>query len=82
MACRRRAFRTFNHFTGFDNHDHIVSGHDAVIDAGRFDHKDAALAINGADAVSCERDRCVLAAPVGFNTGVWILMLTPEVVVS
>ncbi|GHK46685.1 hypothetical protein ECZU08_22810 [Escherichia coli] len=43
-------FRTFNHFTGFDaDHDHIVSGHDAVVDAGRFDHKDAAPAINGAD---------------------------------
>ena len=43
-------FRTFNHFTGFDaDHDHIVSGHDAVVDAGRFDHQDAAPAINGAD---------------------------------
>ncbi len=53
-------FRTFNHFTGFNaDHDHIVSSHDAVIDAGRFDHQDAALAINGADIAPCERDRVV-----------------------
>lgn len=50
-------FCTFNYFTGFDaNYDYIVSGYDAVIDAGRFDYKDAALAINGADVALCERD--------------------------
>ncbi len=70
LAYRRRAFRTFNHFTGFDaDHDHIVSGHDAVIDAGRFDHKDAALAINGADVAPCERDQVVFLAAPG-----WLLI--------
>ena len=45
----------------------IVSGHGAVVDAGRFDHQDAAPAINGADIAPGERDQVVFwQRQVGF----------------
>lgn len=46
----RRFLMTFNDFTGLQaDHHHIVSGHDAIIDAGRLNHQYAAFAIDGAN---------------------------------
>ena len=57
----RGLFLTFNHFTrrDADNH-HIVNGHHAVIHAGRFNDKDAVVAIDGTDVPPGERDQVVL----------------------
>ena len=59
----------FDYFTrGDTDYHHIVCGHYAVIDPGRFNHKHVALAIDGADVPPGQGDQIVLRQrQIGFQ---------------
>ena len=66
---RRRLFLAFHHVAGFQaDHHHILGGHDAVVDAGGFNHQHAPFTVDGADVAPGESDQIVLwQGQVGFE---------------